>query len=167
MSFGPPKSPILALKTPFWPPKVVFLGQKSAISRPAQGFPGQGSHTKAATAVAVRMHRSQQCAAPLASKKPDICFAPMPSVCPYRARHHEGGYQAWRLVTTFVVYRPGRRWRNTNAPQLRHTLGTTVETGHKGSLGHWGRNKCRVFCLPAALRTAVSGAFAPPQQWQL
>ena len=43
--------------------------------------------------------------------------------------------QAPGLLTTFVVSRPVRRWHNTTAPQLRHTLGTTVETGHKGSLG--------------------------------
>ena len=122
-------SPILALKTPFCPPPKCYFGPqkwyfrpKRVISHPAQGFPSQGFHTKAATAVAVRMHRSQQCAAQLASKKPDIFFAPMPQtpfvsslyscaqrmpqlrricVAPpsYRARHHEGGQKAWRLVT--------------------------------------------------------------------
>ena len=56
-----PESAILSLKS-------AILALKRGISHTTQGILSPVFHTKAATAVAVRMHRSQQCAAPLAAK---------------------------------------------------------------------------------------------------
>ena len=95
MSFLAPKSAILALKS-------AILALKSSIS-------DKGLHTKAATAVAVQMHRLQQCAAHLAGKNAYICCATMPqhpfvaSLLHFTAfasdgvsvpRNHAGGSQA-------------------------------------------------------------------------
>ena len=70
-----PKSAKLSLKSAILAPKQchfslesVILALKRGISHTTQGILSPIFHTKAVTAVAVRMHRSQQCAAPLAAK---------------------------------------------------------------------------------------------------
>jgi len=100
------KSAILALKS------AILALEKRHFSHRTRILEARTPH-QSATAVAVRMHRSQQCAAPLAGKNADICCVPMPQPLLPSLLH----FPAFAAVAAYLCHRLTERDTVSNTTQ--------------------------------------------------
>ena len=84
-----------------------------------------------------------------------------PHLAPHSTHPGFSSDQAPGLLTTFVVSRPVKPVAHHKCAATAAYVGHNCTDWTQREFGALGRSKCRFFCLPAALRTAVSGAFAP------